>query len=71
VPADCPIPVIDLFAGPGGLGKGFASLRRPDGQPALKIGLAKTAGMAADFLRRSFLPTAQWAAILVRAAGSA
>ena len=34
------IPVIDVFAGPGGLGEGFSSLRDTDGRPAFKIKLS-------------------------------
>lgn len=40
-----PIPIIDLFAGPGGLGEGFASLKNDDDQPSfdLRISIEKDA----------------------------
>jgi DNA (cytosine-5)-methyltransferase 1 len=34
------IPVIDVFAGPGGLGEGFSALRDPKNRPVFKIGLS-------------------------------
>ncbi len=34
------VPIVDLFAGPGGLGEGFSSIRAPEGHRAFRIALS-------------------------------
>ena len=52
-----PVPIIDLFAGPGGLGEGFSQLGWKEGSPFFRIGLSveKDATAHKTLRLRSFL----------------
>ncbi|MDB2399093.1 DNA cytosine methyltransferase [Planktomarina sp.] len=52
-----PIQVVDLFSGPGGLGEGFSSCKRPDGSRAYQIAVSieKDAAAHKTLRLRSFL----------------
>ncbi len=52
-----PVPIIDLFAGPGGLGEGFSQLGWKEGKPFFRIGLSveKDATAHKTLRLRSFL----------------
>jgi len=55
------IPVIDLFAGPGGLGEGFASMRGPDGHRCfdIRLSIEKDPAAHSTLLLRSFFRSFQ------------
>lgn len=52
-----PVPVVDLFSGPGGLAEGFSALRTPDGQPGYRVvvSIEKDAAAHRTLLLRAFL----------------
>ncbi|CBV44282.1 DNA cytosine methyltransferase [Halomonas elongata] len=51
-----PIHIVDLFAGPGGLGEGFSSIRRPDGSRQFKtlVSVEKDAAAHRTLTMRAF-----------------
>ena len=52
------IPIIDLFAGPGGLGEGFMSLKNDQGNSIfdIKLSIEKDVNAHKTLTLRSFLP---------------
>ena len=52
-----PVPIVDLFSGPGGLAEGFSAFRTPDGQPVYRIAVSIEKDPAAyrTLLLRAFL----------------
>ena len=52
-----PVPVVDLFSGPGGLAEGFSAFQQPDEGPAYRVALSVEKDVAAHrtLLLRSFL----------------
>ena len=52
-----PVPIVDLFSGPGGLAEGFSALRAPDGSPGYRVALSIEKDPAAHrtLLLRAFL----------------
>lgn len=60
--SSCTIPVIDIFAGPGGLGEGFASLGRENAKPAFEIYLSieKDATAHQTLELRAFYRAFEW-----------
>jgi DNA (cytosine-5)-methyltransferase 1 len=59
------IPIIDIFAGPGGLGEGFSSYLKPSGARAFEIGLSVEKDLWAHktLLLRSFFRQFQCAPV--------
>lgn len=55
-----PIPIIDLFAGPGGLGEGFNAVRLPDGEWAFetRLSIEKDADAVKTLTWRAFFRSA-------------
>ena len=52
-----PVPIVDLFSGPGGLAEGFSAFPGPDGAPAYRVALSVEKDPAAHrtLLLRAFL----------------
>ena len=52
-----PVPIVDLFSGPGGLAEGFSAFRTPDGRPVYRVvaSIEKDPAAHRTLLLRAFL----------------